>query len=124
MYNMEEAPEYSILDHSFFTDFLQRNLTFTIGNKTIKKGKLIIYRKSHFCIQFVLANTKNSKETIELPIPYNTEYHANDKLFYFDYRIKTLSNNNKDVEERLRAIKIKNVTPSQYYDKIVEIHIQ
>jgi hypothetical protein len=60
---MEEPSDYSILDHSYFTDFLQRNLTFTIGNKTIKKGKLIIYRKSHFCIQFVLANSKNNKES-------------------------------------------------------------
>jgi len=44
-------------------------------------------------------------------------------MIFFDYRIKTLSNNNPDLEHYLKNFKIKNITPSQYYDKILEINV-
>jgi hypothetical protein len=106
-----------------FTYCLQRNLTFTLGNKTIKKGKLLIFKRVHYCMQFILANSKNSKETLEVPIPFDAEFHMKENLFYFDYRLKTLASNNKEIEKRLRQITVKDVAPSQYYDKILEVTI-
>ena len=114
----------SIPGEELLTKLLQQSLILTVGKKTIKQGKLIIFKQTHFCIQLTLQNTRNNCENIEIPIPFNTEYHPTDKLMYFDYRIKNLANPNSDLHNHLLNYSIKNIAPSQYFDKILEITIK
>ena len=59
----------------FFTKNLQSQIGFNLGNKTIRKGRLIIFKKSHFFIQISLLSHKGVQETFEVPIPFKTEYY-------------------------------------------------
>jgi hypothetical protein len=108
---------------TFFTEYLQQTLSLTLGKKNIKTGKLIIFKRAHYLLQLTFQNSRNNLENIEIPFPFNTEYYPNEKIMYFDYRIKTLANNNVELEHYLKNFKIKNTLPSQYYDKILEINV-
>lgn len=104
----------------FFTENLQRNLTFNLGTKTIRKGRLIIFKKSHFFIQISLLSSKGNQETFEVPIPFKVEHHPEENLIYFDYRLNSLTGNNEELKD-LVLQQIKKNTPSQYFNKILEI---
>ena len=106
----------------FFTKNLQNNMTFNLGSKTIRKGRLIIFKRSHFFIQFFLLSAKGGQETFEIPMPFKSEYHKEENLMYFDYRVKSLTSNEDgdEVKDLIFQQTIKN-SPSQYYNKILEI---
>jgi len=105
----------------FFTSSLQSQLVFTLGKKVLKQGKLIIFKQAHFYIQLTMLSNKNVRETFEIPIPFFTERYPNERLVFFDYRIRALAGNNNEISERLKKVFIKNTTPAQYYNKILEI---
>ena len=107
-----------------FVKALQSELTFQLGKKQIKKGRLILFRKAHYHIIFTLLNSKNNKENFEIPIPFKIEHHAEENMIYFDYRVRSLAGNNIEAENNLKKIKIRGTEPSQYYNKIVEIIIK
>jgi len=97
----------------FLVSCLQKNLTFSINNKTIKQGKLILFRRVHYFIQIALMSDKNQRENFEIPIPFKVENYFDDGLLYFDYRLKSLQ-----VEE---LPKIPAKVSSIYFNKILEI---
>jgi hypothetical protein len=106
---------------AFFTNSLQNSLIFTLGKKVIKQGRLILFKQAHFYIQLTLLSNKNVKEVLEIPIPFFTENYPLEKIIYFDYRFRALAGNDPSISQRLQNITIKNVNPSQYYNKILEI---
>ena len=77
---------------------LQKNISFEIKNKIIKKGKLILFYQRNFYLVFILENDKKKKDKLEIPIPFGMEYHEDDELMYFDYRIVTLKKHLFDIE--------------------------
>lgn len=105
----------------FLTRHLQMPVKFTLGEKIIKQGKLIIFKRTHYYIQITLQGNKATKESFEIPIPFKTEEYRNEGLIYFDYRLSSLVGYSEDLLQRARNIKFKNINPSQYYDKILEI---
>jgi hypothetical protein len=111
----------SLPGESFLTKSLQYPIKVTLGKKLIKQGRLIIFKQVHYYIQITILNSKNTKEVFEIPIPFRVEEYPLENLIYFDYRIKSLAGKNKDLEDQLTNFKIKNTSPSQYYDKILEI---
>ena len=113
-----------IPNEGLFINALQRNLHITLGNKFIKRGKLIIYKKQHYNIQLTIINNKQNKENFELPIPFSIEYHAEENLIFFDYRIISLTGNDKTMESFLTNYRIKGIEPSQYFNKILTIKVQ
>lgn len=114
----------SIPGESYFTRALQYPILFTLGTKTIKQGKLLIFKQTHYYIQITVLNNKNQKETFEIPIPFRIEEYMHEGLVYFDYRVKALAGKDEDLEERLLKARLKNLAPSQYYNKILEIKTQ
>jgi len=106
---------------AFFTKSLQDNLVFTLGKKIVKQGRLIIFRQAHFYIQLTLLSHKNVKEVLEIPIPFYVENYPLENLVYFDYRFRALAGNDQEISQRLQKVVIKNINPSQYYNKILEI---
>jgi hypothetical protein len=105
----------------YFIDALQSNLTFVLGKKQVKTGRLILFKRAHFHIVFTILNGRNNKENFEIPIPFKIEHYPDENIMYFDYRIHSLAGNNKDIEDRLNAVKIRGNIPTQYYNKILEI---
>ena len=118
----------SVIDYvpgeEYFTNALQSNVTFQLGKKQVKKGRLILFKRAHYHIVFTMLNGRDNKENFEIPIPFKIEYYPDERVLYFDYRIRSLSGNNKEIEERLSNIKIRGFSPTQYYNKILEITIK
>lgn len=106
---------------AFFTNSLQNSLLFTLGKKIVKQGRLILFRQAHFYVQLTLLSHKNVKEVLEIPIPFYVENYPLENLVYFDYRFRALAGNDVSISQRLQNVNIKNVNPSQYYNKILEI---
>jgi len=108
----------------FLTKYLQTPIKFTLGKKIIKQGKLILYKRSHYYLQITLLSSKNNKESFEIPIPFKVEEYLHEGLAYFDYRVESLGGVNRDLNGRLNDVKVKNINPSYYFNKILEIQAE
>lgn len=108
----------------FFTKYLQAPIKFILGQKVIKQGRLILFKRTHYYIQITIQNIKLSRESFEIPIPFKTEEYVNEGLIYFDYRLRSLVGYENNILEKIENIKFKNINPSQYYNKILEIQAQ
>lgn len=113
---LEELP-----GESFLTNILQSKVKFVLGQKIIKQGRLVLFKRAHYYLHITLLTSKNNKESFEIPIPFKVEEYAHEGLAYFDYRLQGLGGLNNELNNRLSKVKIKNINPSQYYNKILEI---
>jgi hypothetical protein len=114
----EDLTEYGTEDlpgQKFLMSCLQKPIKFSINNKIIKQGKLLLFRKTHYYIQISLYTAKATRENFEIPFPFKWENYQKEGLLYFDYRITSLGVDN------LPPI-VKKVS-SSYFDKILEIQI-
>lgn len=101
---------------------LQRDLSFEIRNKTIKKGKIILFFQRNFHIVFCLDNEKdNKRDKIELPIPFAIEHHDSDNLVYFDYRLSTFTKLYPECQPYLNLSKPK-IAKNKFFDTILTIN--
>jgi len=100
---------------------LQKNISFELKNKILKKGKLVLFYKRNFYLVFILENEKKTKDKIEIPIPFGIESHDEDDLMYFDYRISTLKKHLFDVEPYFTLFNPK-VAKSKYFNIILTIN--
>jgi hypothetical protein len=100
---------------NFLISCLQKQLTFNIGDRIIKRGRLLLFRRIHYYIQISLLNDKNARENFEIPIPFRVEPHNEEGLLYFDYRTSSLNVN--EVPKPLKKVS------STYFDKILEIAV-
>lgn len=97
---------------------LQKDISFEIRNKTIKKGKIVLFFQRNFHIVFILDTDKTKRDKIEIPIPFKIEHHEEDNLVYFDYRVSTFSKMYPECEPYLTLYKPK-VAKSKFYDTIL-----
>lgn len=116
---LEEIPGESFLERH-----LQAPVKFILGQKIIKQGKLILFKRAHYYLYITLLTSKNNKESFEIPIPFRVEEYVHENLAYFDYRLQGLCGLSEEINQKLTKIKIKNINPSQYYNKILEIQAQ
>lgn len=113
---LEELP-----GETFLTRHLQSPIKFILGQKVIKQGRLVLFKRAHYYLHITLLTSKSNKESFEIPIPFRVEEYMHEGLAYFDYRLQGLGGLDRELNERLSKIKIKNTNPSQYYNKILEI---
>lgn len=105
---LEEVP-----GEPFFLECLQKHIVVTLENRLLRKGRLMLFNRSNYFIQLSLINDRGNRENLEVPIPFNIEYHREEGLMYFDYRISAL---------RTDAIpRYEGKSPSNFFNKIVEI---
>jgi hypothetical protein len=97
----------------FLIKCLQKQVIITMDNRTVRKGKFVLFGRSNYHIQFSLTNDKGNRENLEVPIPFDIEYHDEDNLMYFDYRLTSLR------VEDLPMFEGK--SPCGYFNKILEI---
>jgi hypothetical protein len=100
---------------SFLLSCLQKQVSFSIGDKIIKKGRLLLFRRVHYFIQISLLSDKKARENFEIPIPFKVENYKEDGLLYFDYRLNSLGVKNLP--------KIPEKVSSTYFNKILELSV-
>lgn len=100
---------------------LQKNISFEIKNKILKKGKLVLFYQRNFYLVFILETDKKIRNKIEVPIPFGIECHDEDDLMYFDYRLITLKKHLYDVEPYFSLYNPKN-SKSKYFNIILTIN--
>lgn len=99
----------------FLVHCLQKNVSFAINNRPIKRGRLLLFKQFHYFIQISLLTEKGTKENFDVPIPFKVEDYLDEGLLYFDYRIKSLEVENLPIiSEKVSSI---------YFDKILEIQV-
>ncbi len=106
----------------FLTQSLQNQLCLMIDDRQVKRGRLLHFKKHHFCIVLTLLTPKDNTENTEIPLPFIVEEHHEDQkvMAYFDYRVKNIipnCSNNENLDKILCNYSIKN----QYFNKILEI---
>ena len=116
---LEEIP-----GEAYLQKHLQTPIKFVLGQKVVKQGRLLIFKRAHYYLHITLMTAKNVKESFEIPIPYKVEEYPHEGLAYFDYRIQGLCGLNEEINSKLAKVKIKNINPSQYHNKILEIQAQ
>jgi hypothetical protein len=99
----------------FFKKGLQKQIIVSVENRTLRKGKLMLFSRSNYYIQIALMSEKGHRENMEVPIPFNIEYHEDEGLMYFDYRVSALRT------EILPNFEGK--TTSSFFNKILEIQV-
>tara|TARA_R100000278_G_C5449606_1_gene156820 strand:- start:580 stop:924 length:345 start_codon:yes stop_codon:yes gene_type:complete len=90
-------------------NYLLRDVVFFIeGGKTLKKGKLILFKFKEFHYVFTLKNEKNEHKVYEIPYPFETASKVNHMRFSYNlekftlpeselyYRTKILDKSNCD----------------------------
>ena len=107
--------QHQIPGELFLVNCLQKQLSFTLNNKQIKNGRLLLFKKSHFYIQIALLNEKNIRENFEIPFPFKIENYKQDGLLYYDYRVKSLN------LETVPCLPTK--VSSTFFNKILEISV-
>ena len=119
MNTFTSSPITISIDHvpgeSFLVSCLQKNLVFSIGDRVIKKGRLLLFRRVHYYIQISLLTEKNTRENFEIPIPFRVENYPEDGLLYFDYRLDSL--NVKNLPKIFKKVS------STYFNKILELSV-
>jgi hypothetical protein len=96
----------------FLRDNLQKPVKFILGNKALKTGRLLLFKKNHFFIQLTLLNEKQQRENFEIPFPFKLELYKNEGLVYFDYRMSSLNTTTPLILKKVS---------SSYFNKILEV---
>lgn len=101
--------------------FLQSNLIFSLENKILKKGKLILFSiKDFYCIFTIICQEKNNKKIIfEIPYPFKLINYS-DKVI-FDYSLKSFSNDNTTIDDILKNVMTKK--PSKLLNKKITVSL-
>jgi hypothetical protein len=97
-------------------NFLQREVSFMVNNKTIKKGKLLLFTVKDFYITFLL-RVNNEQKKFELPYPF----HSNSKglTAEMNYTLNEISHNCDHLYFKLKSLTPK--TNAKIYDNVVYI---
>jgi len=102
-------------------NFLLRNISLVLNDKSIAEGKLISYLmnidRNGFFLEVTLVNNKNKIRSNKIPFPFQYEYHSDDNVLYFDYRLSTMFSEN-DIEDFFTK---PTEIPNRFYNQILEI---
>lgn len=80
---------------SNINNFLLRDIVFFIENgKTVKKGKLILFRFKEFHFNFTIKNEKNENKIYEIPYPFDYDIKTDHIKFSYTLNNFTLTGSN------------------------------
>lgn len=101
---------------SYFNYFLQRDIVFSMENKIIKEGKLILFSQKDYYLIFHLKNNTGETKKYELTYPFNIK--KIDNYLMFDYKIESISKNDSELYYRLLSLN-KNQVSRFYNNKVL-----
>lgn len=101
-------------------NLLQKSITVTVKGKTVKKGKLIIFRTIGCFVRLEILNG-TKQEHVEMPFPFQVSNNPQSTEYFFDYRLETLADGDEIMLATLRSqVQIKE---SKYYDRVLTISV-
>lgn len=107
MTSIEEIEEY-------IKPFLLSEITFTLEDRKIKSGKLILFSaRDFFCIFTFLDHAKNKKVVYEIPYPFSISSESNKLIF--NYTLETFCEKNVDFQNKVQTFNFKKV--SKFFNK-------
>ena len=80
--------------------FLQKEVIFCIEQKTVRKGKLMLYKTNDYYIKFTIKTNKDICKTYEVPFPYRIKPHSS--YINLSYKIEDLCAGNPHKTEFIR----------------------
>jgi hypothetical protein len=98
--------------------FLQRDIVFSVDNKIIKEGKLILLSQNEYYINFYLKGASGETKLYEIPYPFDVELMDNYALLYYD--IESITQGDDDLYFRLLSLNRK--PNNKLYNSIMMIH--
>ena len=101
---------------SKFNYFLQRDIVFSMDNKIIKEGKLMLFSQKDYYLIFHLKNSNGDNKKYELPYPFDINREKN--YLTFDYKIESISKNDSELYYRLLSLN-KNQVSRFFNNKIM-----
>jgi hypothetical protein len=75
-------------------DLLLKQVVFTIEEKTVRKGKLLLFSCDDYYVKFVLQTNKNVNKNYEIPYPYKVRH--GDSYVTFSYKLLDLCRGNQN----------------------------
>ena len=98
---------------------LQQQVVFSVNDKILKEGRLILFNVRDFHLCFYLKTDKGSNRLYELPYPYHITKHLNG--VHLDYTLETLTKGATELMYRIKGLtKVRN---SKLYDNILTISV-
>lgn len=82
-------------------EFLQQKIIFSVGGKTIKSGKLVLFCIKDFYLVFTL-HIQQSKKIFEIPYPY--AFTAHNKKIVLDYTLDSFCHNVTDIKNYAKLL--------------------
>ena len=73
-------------------NLLLKQVVFTIGEKSVRKGKLLLFTSDNYYVKFVLQTNKNINKNYEIPYPYKVTH--TDMFVRFSYKLLDLCRDN------------------------------
>ena len=80
-----------------FDSFLLENIAFSIGTKTVRKGRLMLYNINDYYIKFIIKTNKDLTKTYEVPYPFKITKDGNH--IRMSYTVTDLCNENSNKED-------------------------
>jgi len=100
---------------------LQHNVSFNVEEKTVKKGKLILFCvKDFFCTFTIICIEKNNKKII-YEIPYPFSFSAEEKKLVFDYTLNSFCKTNNKILDIIKTLGIEKT--SKLFNKKLTINV-
>lgn len=97
---------------------LLSGITFTVDNKVLKRGKLVLFSVKDFFCTFTLTNADDGKKIIyEIPYPFSTNTTVSS--IEFDYTIDSFCLGNDRIKAAVNKLDIPRL--SKFYNKKVVV---
>jgi hypothetical protein len=71
-----------------------KQVIFSIEDKTVRKGKLLLFSCDDYYVKFVLQTNKNINKNYEIPYPYKVRF--DESHVSFSYKLIDLCRDNQD----------------------------
>ena len=112
--------EYTIYLDELLKTAILSHVIIKIDGNNYKEGTLISFGYNFFNLNVNIKNKKKIKnDLLKIPLPFEANQKHN--IITFDYRIKTFTKNNKDMENLINSLK--KTCVSKFYDKVLTIEV-
>lgn len=98
---------------------LQKDVVFHLGQKSVRKGKLILFNMADYYVKFIIKTNKNINKTYEVPYPYHVTH--DNRHVSFSYTIKDLVRSNM-IKHDMIICKYGSTT-NKFFDKKLTISV-
>ena len=98
---------------------LQRDIKFTINDKVLREGKLILFNLKDYYIECTMINKNDQHKMYEVPVPFNITITPNKVLY--DYSILRATKRNVDNRIAVKMLASNVGKKSKFYDNTLII---